>query len=105
MVYLCVLSAEMCLRLLGSIGGYIYTQVQSQINVHLFMPSTYQIQVDGQDVVLTQKEQIGHGMGKVDFELKTKSEHLSLALRIPGWATSWKVSPNICICTTNEVLH
>ena len=95
--FTCACCPPNVLRLLGSIGGYIYTQSRAsepsrpQINVHLFVPSTYQFQVDGQDATLTQKSN-WPWEGKVAFELRTKSSQVSLALRIPGWAKSWKVS-------------
>ena len=95
--FTCACCPPNVLRLLGSIGGYVYSQAagsepsQSQINVHLFVPSTYQFQADGQDATLTQKSN-WPWEGKVGFELKTKSLGVSLALRIPEWATSWKVS-------------
>ncbi|KAJ9613061.1 hypothetical protein H2200_003002 [Cladophialophora chaetospira] len=96
--FTCACCPPNVLRLLGSIGGYIYTQArasepsQAQINVHLFIPSTYQFQVDGQDATLTQKSN-WPWEGRVAFELKTKSDQVNLALRVPGWAKSWKMSP------------
>lgn len=105
--FTCACCPPNVLRLFGSIGGYVYTQAavneqaqeegRQQINVHMFIPSTYRTQVEGtgEDVELTQRSNWPWD-GKVDFEVKTKSssalEKLSLAIRIPGWATSWKVS-------------
>lgn len=94
--FTCACCPPNVLRLLGSIGGYIHTLAkasetsQPQINVHLYIPSTYKIELEGQEVTLTQKSN-WPWEGKVDFELKTSAE-VSLALRIPGWATSWRVS-------------
>ncbi len=100
--FTCACCPPNVLRLMGQIGGYIYTladtladrpdsQKQSaQINVHLYISSQYEFQVDGVPAILTQKGDWPWG-GKVEFELQTTSSKVSLALRIPGWAKSWKV--------------
>lgn len=95
------------LRLLGQIGGYIYSQTRdpktpsTQVNVHLFASSTHEIEVGDQRAVLSQKTNWPWS-GQVDFELQIKSQEssntkdkggqVSLALRIPEWTSSWKVS-------------
>ncbi len=111
--FTCACCPPNVLRLMGQIGGYIYTEQamadtladsgpdsqgqqqrqSAQINVHLYISSQYEFQVDGAPAVLTQKGDWPWS-GKVEFELQTtsSSSNVSLALRIPGWAKSWKVS-------------
>ncbi|OAP56874.1 hypothetical protein AYL99_08986 [Fonsecaea erecta] len=95
--FTCACCPPNVLRLLGQIGGYIYTEQEgkrsSQVNVHLYIPSTFQFQAGDEPAILTQKTNWPWS-GKVEFELQTKSSQISLALRIPAWATSWKVVPS-----------
>lgn len=81
------------LRLLGQIGGYIYSHIeeQQQINVHLYIPSEYEFKSLGKRGVLTQKSD-WPWIGQVEFELKGETSQVAVALRIPEWAKSWKVS-------------
>jgi DUF1680 family protein len=91
--FTCACCPPNVLRLLGQIGGYIYTQtvqLPSQVNVHLYIPSSYNFEVDGQPGVLTQKSNWPWD-GKVEFQVETKSQDVGLALRIPGCTDSWKV--------------
>lgn len=107
--FTCACCPPNVLRLLGQIGGYIFTQQrrqqrnQHQVNVHLYISSQYELELDdhGEDdqedtagsVVLTQKTNWPWS-GKVEFHLdmkRTKAQ-VSLALRIPAWAKKWQVS-------------
>ncbi|KAJ4502054.1 hypothetical protein HRR83_000001 [Exophiala dermatitidis] len=90
------------LRLLGQIGGYIYSQNTTttttrttQVAVHLYVSSTHEIEIlDDQRALLSQKTNWPWG-GQVDFELRQPDNaQISLALRIPAWAGhSWKLNP------------
>ncbi|OQV11147.1 hypothetical protein CLAIMM_15031 [Cladophialophora immunda] len=85
------------LRLLGQIGGYVYTQTAEnphQVNVHLYVPSTYEFTSGNQSATLTQRSSWPWS-GKVEFSLQTQTPlvNVSLALRIPGWAKKWKLNP------------
>ncbi|OQV07724.1 hypothetical protein CLAIMM_12119 [Cladophialophora immunda] len=97
--FTCACCPPNVLRLLGQIGGYIYTQAagqneqSSQVNVHLYIPSELKFQAGDETANLTQRTNWPWSW-KVEFELQTKSSQVSLALRIPGWATSWKVTPS-----------
>jgi uncharacterized protein len=92
--FTCACCPPNVLRTLGMIGGYVYSQPleKPQINVHLYVPSTHKVQIGGKEVVLTQKSN-WPWEGKIDFTLESVSPDLSLALRIPGWASKWKVTP------------
>ncbi|KIW85515.1 hypothetical protein Z517_00907 [Fonsecaea pedrosoi CBS 271.37] len=85
------------LRLLGQIGGYVYTQTAEnphRINVHLYISSTYEFRSGAQLATLSQRSQWPWD-GKVDFTLQTQSPLVAVdvALRIPGWATEWTLDP------------
>lgn len=111
--FTCACCPPNVLRLLGQIGGYIYSQQTvagsdqgqqvEQINVHLYIPSEYEFKTAGQQhqqqpaAVLVQRSNWPWS-GRVEFELRTEKSSsqsrplFKLALRIPGWAKSWKVS-------------
>ena len=95
--FTCACCPPNMLRLLGQIGGYIYTKAEAQdtasaqVNVHLYIPSEHEIQIGGEKVLLIQKSDWPWS-GRVDFEVQTKSSHVGIALRIPAWAKYWKVS-------------
>ncbi|KIX01397.1 uncharacterized protein Z518_09123 [Rhinocladiella mackenziei CBS 650.93] len=100
--FTCACCPPNMLRLLGQVGGYICTQQKSgpegppstQVNVHLYVSSRCEFETGhGQQVVLTQKTNWPWS-GQVEFNLCTKSDQVSLALRIPGWTTSWKMTPS-----------
>lgn len=104
--FTCACCPPNVLRLLGQIGGYIYTQTEAedtgsaqsaQVNVHLYIPSQYEVQAGGEKAVLIQKSNWPWS-GRVEFEVQTKSSQVALALRIPAWAKSWKV------CVVNRTL-
>jgi DUF1680 family protein len=108
--FTCACCPPNVLRLLGQIGGYIYTRQQpskpkdqTRINVHLYVSSRYELELDPHGragagagagaVVLTQKSN-WPWKGEVEFHLERKNPEaqVSLALRIPAWAKKWKVS-------------
>ncbi|ETI28106.1 hypothetical protein G647_00555 [Cladophialophora carrionii CBS 160.54] len=94
--FTCACCPPNVLRLLGQVGGYIYSRAegQEQVNVHLYIPSEHRFQSgDDHPVTLVQKSD-WPWKGQVEFELKTESSRVSVALRIPGWARSWKISPS-----------
>jgi uncharacterized protein len=92
--FTCACCPPNVLRTLGMIGGYVYSQPgeKAQINVHLYIPSTHKTQIGGQEVLLTQKSN-WPWEGKIEFTLESVCSDLSVALRIPGWASEWKLMP------------
>ncbi|KIX96206.1 uncharacterized protein Z520_07984 [Fonsecaea multimorphosa CBS 102226] len=99
--FTCACCPPNVLRLLGQIGGYIYSHNlersgEEQINVHLYIPSEYKFKssADNTPAILTQKSNWPWS-GKVEFELQAgELAQIRLALRIPGWARSWKITPS-----------
>jgi DUF1680 family protein len=94
--FTCACCPPNVLRLLAQVGGYVYSHAdgQDQVNVHLYIPSEHKFMSgDDHPVTLVQKSDWPWS-GQVEFELKTESSSrdISVALRIPGWARSWKVS-------------
>ncbi|KAK5087346.1 hypothetical protein LTR70_002165 [Exophiala xenobiotica] len=86
------------LRLLGSIGGYIYSDDSSNgttsVNVHLYIPSKHTFNLEGQEYTLTQKSNYPWN-GAITFTLDRSPETgLSLRLRIPSFAKAhWHLDP------------
>ena len=85
------------LRLLGQIGGYVWThhvnteRKSAEINVHLYISSTLEFDVAGESVQL-QQESDWPWSGKVGFRLHTSLYNVTIKLRIPGWAKDFHVS-------------
>lgn len=109
--FTCACCPPNVLRLFGQIGGYMYSdkhtgKESTQVNVHLYVPSVHEVKVGGQGqgpgpgqekkAVLTQKSNWPWD-GRVDIEVQgaTATAQVSIALRIPAWAKSWKVRRNI----------
>lgn len=86
-------------RLLGYIGGYVWTvkhstvQPAADIFVHLFTSATIAFWIGKLEIKLTQTSS-WPWEGRVDFELEQPDEgaSVSTAIRIPGWAANWAVS-------------
>jgi DUF1680 family protein len=85
------------LRLLGSIGGYLWSHdvtssTSASVAVHLYTSAKISFEINGIPVILSQETdwpQDGH----VKLSLSTRaSVHVTLHLRIPGWADLWEVS-------------
>ncbi|KAJ5160617.1 Six-hairpin glycosidase [Penicillium canariense] len=85
-------------RTLGFLGGYLWSHSISHqsvvVNVHLYTSATLDLQVCDSTVKVTQKTDWPWN-GDVEFEVDTEgpSVDLELRLRIPGWATSWEMTP------------
>ena len=92
--FTCACCPPNIMRLLGQIGGYIYTvdakETSASINVHLFVSSSTTFDLGDHPVTLTQ--QSGWPLsGDVDFELQGSSRKVDINVRIPGWAEEWAV--------------
>ncbi|KAH6681843.1 hypothetical protein B0J14DRAFT_224407 [Halenospora varia] len=86
-------------RLLGYIGGYLWThQVEKklvQVNVHMYSSATLTIPVESSTVEIEQKSNWPWD-GEIEFAVHSPAEvPVTLKLRIPSWATSWQLSPDI----------
>jgi len=86
------------LRLLGSIGGYIYSDNTSDgstsVDVHLYIPSKHTFTVDSQERTLAQESNYPWN-GTIRFTLDGPPDNaLSLRLRIPAFAANtWHLDP------------
>lgn len=95
--FTCACCPPNVLRLLGQIGGYIWThqsnpQTKSaKVAVHLYIPSTLEFDVGGESVRLEQ-ESNWPWSGNIKFSLKTALQNVGIKLRIPGWCKQFKLS-------------
>ena len=95
--FTCACCPPNVLRLLGQIGGYIWThhvdtgRKAAEIFVHLYISSTLKFEVAGESVQL-QQESDWPWSGKVDFRLHTSHCNVNIKLRIPGWAKSFHIT-------------
>ncbi|KUJ12705.1 DUF1680-domain-containing protein [Mollisia scopiformis] len=86
-------------RLLGYIGGYLWTFNNDepdtlQVNVHMYSSAQLSIPVGNKVVELEQKSN-WPWEGRVEFALRNASEIKStIKLRIPSWADEWRFVPN-----------
>ena len=88
-------------RLLGSIGGYVWTVEETDkavaINVHLYTAAALKVPTSNGDVDITQTTKLPYGDGSILISTRTPERvSVTLRLRIPGWADSWEVY-YICI--------
>ncbi|KAF2014206.1 glycoside hydrolase family 127 protein [Aaosphaeria arxii CBS 175.79] len=99
--FTCACCPPNILRLLGHIGGYIYTTTGSsangdiQITTHLYISSTLDLETLGGKGSLTQETNWPWD-GTVKFRLKSREDNVTLKVRIPGWASDdFKLSPEL----------
>ncbi len=84
-------------RLLGYIGGYLWSfQTQSDnavhVDIHMYSSAQLSIPIGGNVVELEQKSNWPWD-GKIDFSLRGASNiSTTIKLRIPSWAKDWEVS-------------
>ncbi len=77
-------------RLTESIGGYVYSRGLSPdekdiIYVHLYLENSMKLEVQGQEVRITQKTRYPWD-GKISIFVETDlEEEFTIAVRIPGW--------------------
>jgi uncharacterized protein len=94
--FTCACCPPNVLRLLGMIGGYIWTHridptcKTVDIEVHLYISSTLTFEVEGESVQLTQESNWPWD-GEIKFHLKTTLRNVRIRLRIPGWAENFGV--------------
>ncbi|KAK2731464.1 hypothetical protein FQN55_004663 [Onygenales sp. PD_40] len=85
-------------RVLGYLGGYIWTQKQTHeksvdINVHLYTAATLACEVDGKQIQLTQRGNWPWG-GDMEFEITGAQDiDVTIRLRIPQWAEKFEITP------------
>jgi DUF1680 family protein len=94
--FTCACCPPNVLRLFGQIGGYVWqTRILADggtgLAVHLYVSSTLTLDVGGQQVHIKQ-ESDWPWKSDIKFSIHTSAANLSLKLRIPAWATSFRVS-------------
>lgn len=84
-------------RTLGFLSGYFWshtvTEQKAVVNVHMYSSANLTLKTAQSTALVTQKTDWPWS-GDVAFDIQTEGPPVSLdmRLRIPGWATSWKVS-------------
>jgi len=92
-------------RLLTSLGQYIYSANQTDVMVHLYIQSTSNISIAGQQIVLKQETDYPwHGTIKLSLETKQPVE-FGLNLRIPGWCKQSHLTVNGEVLPIEAHLH
>ncbi len=72
-------------RLLASLGGFVYSESETEIAVHLYVQSSVELRVAGRTVALRQEtEYPWKGKILITLEPQTPVE-FCLSLRLPGW--------------------
>ena len=94
--FTCACCPPNVLRLLGQIGGYVWTyrckseDQSAEIVVHLYISSSLKFDVGGESIELVQESDWPWNPD-IKFTLKTTVPKINIKLRIPGWARSFKV--------------
>lgn len=87
------------LRLLGTIGGYIWSydvtaaEKRARVDVHLYIGAKLTFE-RGKDIIELEQETDWPSSNDVNFRLRSQKVKVDIRLRIPGWAESWKVCYN-----------
>jgi uncharacterized protein len=94
--FTCACCPPNIMRLLGQIGGYVYSRDNcsdasvSAINVHLFISSVGRFEVDGHSVVIEQQSKWPWS-GDIRFHVQNAPKPVGVNIRIPAWAEEWTV--------------
>lgn len=90
-------------RTIASVGQYIYSTDDNGIFVNLYAGSTFTSEVNGNKIVLTQKEEyLKNGKVSVTVECSNPSE-FALMLRKPGWCSRAQIVVNGVDCSNTPV--
>lgn len=90
------------LRTLGILGGYMWTQQQTgdksaDVNVYLYGSASIEFKVGNRNVSIVQESDWPRG-DDINFSISSNDVDITLRLRVPLWASSWKVSIACGIC-------
>jgi hypothetical protein len=81
-------------RLMGSLGGYIYSQSNDCLYVHLYTENSSKFDSNGLNADITMSTQYPwNGDVKIAVDTEVESE-FGIGLRIPGWCKNWSVKVN-----------
>ena len=78
-------------RTLSSVCSYDFTETEDTLFVHLYIGSELKKNVNGTDVSVRMTSEFPWN-GKVTLQADSADTPFTLALRIPGWCTSYQVS-------------
>lgn len=78
-------------RTLSSVSSYAFTETEDTLFVHLYIGSELKKNVNGTDVSVHMTSEFPWN-GKVTLQADSADTPFTLALRIPGWCTSYQVS-------------
>ncbi|HEU5102138.1 MAG TPA: beta-L-arabinofuranosidase domain-containing protein [Roseiflexaceae bacterium] len=81
-------------RLLASLGDYVYAQSASDAVVHLYVQSTGQFQLGGQDVTLRQETRYPWDGAVALRVAAAQPARFGLRLRVPGWCAAPRLAVN-----------
>jgi DUF1680 family protein len=94
--FTCACCPPNVLRLFGQLGGYIWNEKRwadaelTELVVHLYVASTYTLKTADRQITVTQEGDFPW-KGDIKFTVEGSSKGLGLKLRIPAYATAWKV--------------
>lgn len=94
------------LRVLGYIGGYVWTRSQSPqgqpcVIVNLYVASTLDFTENGDAVRISQSGDWPWN-DRIHFAVENSSNNLTMKLRIPQWAPSFEISPPCAAATVEK---
>lgn len=78
-------------RTLSSVSSYAFTETADTLFVHLYIGSELRKNINGTDVSVHMTSEFPWN-GKVTLQADSADTPFTLALRIPGWCTSYQVS-------------
>ena len=79
------------IRILGSLGNYLYTYSEGTIYVHLYAESIAEIPLSSGKTMIMQKTDYPWD-GEVAIEIEAEEEkEITIALRLPGWSMGTEV--------------
>jgi len=79
-------------RLLASLGGYIYSEGEREVAVHLYVAGSAKISASGQDIALRQ-ETLYPWDGRVRITVESsRPARFAMRLRKPGWCVKPRVA-------------
>lgn len=103
--YKCACCPPNIARLLTSLGSYIYSTTETDIQVHLYVQSTSAMLFGGHQVILRQETSYPwDGAIQLHMELE-EPRTFGVSLRIPGWCTKAHLSVNGEHIAIEQALH
>jgi len=92
-------------RLIASIGGYIYSQTDTGVYVHLYVQGSGKLQIGGREVVLKQQTDYPwDGRVKMVVEPEAPLDFV-LNLRLPGWCRAATLAVNGHTVDLERIVH